>query len=71
MSSCNNHIIDSGYSEQQYQMDQRVEHIVYLEKKVKTLNNKLSRFEDVIKENEKLKLRIKELEDLVIRLQTK
>jgi len=64
-------MVDSGYYEQQYQRDQNVEHIIYLEKKVKTLNNKLSRFDDVIKENEKLKERIKELEDLVVRLRVK
>lgn len=56
---------------EQYQRDQRVEHIIYLEKKVKTLNNKLSRAEDIITENEKLKERIKELEDLVVRLRIK
>uniref|UniRef100_A0A6C0B3V0 Uncharacterized protein n=1 Tax=viral metagenome TaxID=1070528 RepID=A0A6C0B3V0_9ZZZZ len=62
------------YSYDQYQRDKKdqyTEHIVYLEKKVKTLNNKLSRVEDLANENKKLKERIKELEDLVIRLQTK
>lgn len=56
---------------EQYQRDQHVEHIIYLEKKVKTLNKKLSRSEDVAKENEKLKARIKELEDLVVHLRLK
>jgi hypothetical protein len=59
---------------EQYQIskrDQHVEHILYLEKKVEALQNKLNKHKDVIKENEKLKLRIKELEELVIRLQTK
>ena len=59
---------------EQYQIskrDQHVEHIVYLEKKVEALQNKLNKHKDVIKENEKLNERIKELEDLVVRLRVK
>jgi len=54
-----------GESWEQYQRDKRdqhVEHIVYLEKKVESLQNKLRRHEDVVQENEKLKERIRELE---------
>jgi len=59
--------MSSKYDEswEQYQRDKRdqhVEHIVYLEKKVESLQNKLRRYEDLSKENEKLKERIRELE---------
>jgi cell shape-determining protein MreC len=48
-----------SYPDEQYQY---VQHIVYLEKKVESLQNKLNRHEDIINENEKLKERIRELE---------
>uniref|UniRef100_A0A6C0B7T8 Uncharacterized protein n=1 Tax=viral metagenome TaxID=1070528 RepID=A0A6C0B7T8_9ZZZZ len=51
-----------SYPDEQYQRDQYVQHIVYLEKKVESLQNKLNRHEDIINENEKLKERIRELE---------
>lgn len=54
------------YSEGPYQrskQDQQIDHIAYLEKKVETLQNKLYRYEEIIKENEKLKERIKDMEN--------